>query len=420
MMRITHIYALILKFALVALFSGESHAADLDKLKFTMTFDKIPVQQLVMLFYEQCEKRAIVFDPALNKLEELLTLKTQPANCAQTRELMFEAIRRAGVSIENRGSYDVIRTAPVADERDAWRELIYLPKNRDPVELAEIAVIAVRRGSFAHQRRNAAVQISGVGQQVPESGFNGASISAKQIDKLVFYGPSDEAKAVESLLVRLDVPHAQIEVKAGIFEYQSGVNQGSGIDAVVSLLNSKLSLSIGSGAVVGNTLRLNVSGIDAALSLLDKDSRFKYVARPRVLVKDGESARFFAGESVRVVGSVTVDKTGNPLQSKESLSAGVTLEATVKIRGDVVEMSLFQAVSNFVSNSNGDPSVLTRDLRTRLMMKPGIVYVIGGLQSSRNTQAKSTFLGFQLGKSLDTSDTEVLLLLSVNADQSSL
>jgi general secretion pathway protein D len=281
-------------------------------------------------------------------------------------------------------------------------------------------VIAVRRGSFAHQRRNAAVQISGVGQQVPESGFNGASISAKQIDKLVFYGPSDEAKAVESLLVRLDVPHAQIEVKAGIFEYQSGVNQGSGIDAVVSLLNSKLSLSIGSGAVVGNTLRLNVSGIDAALSLLDKDSRFKYVARPRVLVKDGESARFFAGESVRVVGSVTVDKTGNPLQSKESLSAGVTLEATVKIRGDVVEMSLFQAVSNFVSNSNGDPSVLTRDLRTRLMMKPGIVYVIGGLQSSRNTQAKSTFLGFQLGKSLDTSDTEVLLLLSVNADQSSL
>lgn len=419
-MRITHIYALILKFALVALFSGASHAADLDKLKFTMTFDKIPVQQLVMLFYEQCEKRAIVFDPALNKQEELLTLKTQPANCAQTRDLMFEAIRRAGVSIENRGSYDVIRAAPVVDERDAWRELIYLPKNRDPVELAEIAVIAVRRGSFAHQRRNAAVQISGVGQQVPESGFNGASISAKQIDKLVFYGPSDEAKAVESLLVRLDVPHAQIEVKAGIFEYQSGVNQGSGIDAVVSLLNSKLSLSIGSGAVVGNTLRLNVSGIDAALSLLDKDSRFKYVARPRVLVKDGESARFFAGESVRVVGSVTVDKTGNPLQSKESLSAGVTLEAAVKIRGDVVDMSLFQAVSNFVSSSNGDPSVLTRDLRTRLMMKPGIVYVIGGLQSSRNTQAKSTFLGFQLGKSLDTSDTEVLLLLSVNADQSSL
>ena len=395
-------------------------AAELEKGKFSMTFDKVQVQQLIMLFYDHCEKRGVVFDPALNKLDEVLTLKTQLSSCAQTRDLVLDAVGRAGVSIESRGSYDVIRQSALVDERDGWRELIYRPRFRDAVELSELASIAARKGQFAHQRRGGHVQVSGPAQQVPESGSNGATITAKLVDKLIFFGPLAEVRSVESLLVRLDVPHPQIEIKAGIFEFQSEFGQGSAIDAVVALFNGQLGLSIGTGAVSGNSLRLSIPGIDAALSLLDKDSRFRYVARPKVLVKDGELVRFFAGEDVRVVGAITVDRGGNPIQSKESLSAGVTLEATPRIRGDVVDMSLYQAVSNFVSNSTGDPSILKRDLRTRLIMQPGLVYVIGGLQSSRNTQAKSRLFGFQVGASSDVANTEVLLLLSVQADQTSL
>lgn len=99
------------------------------------------------------------------------------------------------------------------------------------------------------------------------------------------------------------------------------------------------------------------------------------------------------------------------------MSAGVTLEATPRIRGSVVDLSLYQAVSNFVATSNGDPSILKRDLRSRLVMKPGNVYVIGGLQSSRKARANTGLFGFSLGSSEDQNETEVLLLLTVEVQE---
>lgn len=390
-----------------------------DKEKFAMTFDKLPVQQLVMVFYDQCEKRGVVFDPALNKLEELITLKTPSSSCVQTKIVLLDALARAGVAIDERGSYDVIRPHQARDEREGWVEMIYRPRFRDAVDLAEQSQIAIRKGMFAHQRRTAQVQVSSSPQQVPESGENGATITAKSVDKLVFFGPNLEAKAVLSLLARLDVPHPQIEIKAGIYEFQKGNSEGAAINAVVSLFNSKLGITINGGASSGSSVSVKLPSLDAALQLLDNDSRFKYVARPTVLTKDGESVRFFAGEDVRVVGAIVLDRNGNPIQSKETLSAGVTLEATPRIRADVVDLTLYQAVSNFVAGANGDPSVLKRDLRSRLVMQPGLVYVIGGLQSSRKTYSNQRFFGFPVGKSEDVSQTEVVLLLSVQPDQTS-
>jgi type II secretory pathway component GspD/PulD (secretin) len=248
---------------------------------------------------------------------------------------------------------------------------------------------------------------------VPESGLNGASITSKLIDKLVFLGPENEVRALESLLVQLDVPVAQVQITAGIYEFQSGRNQGSAIAAALKLFGDRLGLTFDGGQQSGGTIRLRIGAIDAVLSTLDQDSRFRYVARPNVLVKDGETARFFAGEDVRVIGAVVVDRTGNPVQSKETLSAGVTLEATPHIRSEAVDLSLYQAVSNFVAGTGADPSILKRDLRSRLVVQPGYVYAIGGLKSSRTTQSQRRFFGFSVGSGNDVSDAELFLLLTV-------
>lgn len=156
--------------------------------------------------------------------------------------------------------------------------------------------------------------------------------------------------------------------------------------------------------------------IDAALTLLDSDTRFKYVARPKVLVKDGEQVNFTSGQDVRVVGQVVTNATGQSTQSIMTVTAGVTLQATPYIRGEYVDVTLHQLVSDFVPSPNSDISVVRRDLTSHLVMQPGYVYIVGGLQTNRKAQSRQSFLGFPIGSNADSTDAEVLLLLSVRPD----
>lgn len=385
--------------------------------KVAFHFDRLPVNQLVMVYWDQCEKKGFVIDPALNKLDEVLTLKSLAMTCPEIRPLVLEALSRAGVAVDNRGTYDLLKASQV-DPRQGWQEFIYRPKFRDAVELADMALIAVNKGTFAHRRQGIQIESPATSTQTPDTGTNGASMNMKHIDKLVFFGPPGEVSALSKLLARLDVLNPQVEIKAGIYEYQRGDSEGSAINAALKLFNSKLGVTMAGGASssVGTSIKLALPNLDAVLSLLDQDSRFKYVSRPKVLAKDGESVRFFAGEDIRVVGAITLDRNGNPLQSKETLSAGITLEATPKIRGEVVDVALYQAVSNFQASGNGDPTLMKRDLRTRLVMQPGNVYIIGGVTATRDSRSGNRFFGLPIGHNSDKQESEVLLLLSVDLE----
>lgn len=389
--------------------------------KFSLTMDKIPVSQLVMLFYDQCEKRGLVFDPSLNALDTVLTLKTPLMTCAETKRILLDALSRSGVTLEAHTGYDVAVQARQREEVEGWQELIYKPRFRDPLELAQFATIAIRKGRFAHQRSGVVQQTGALASQtsIAETGTNGASITAKRIDKLVFFGPPAEVKAVESLLSRLDMSVPQVEIRAGIYEFQTGKAEGSAVTAALNLFSGKLGVTVNGGSTIGagGTLKISLPNIDAALSLLDKDSRFQYVSQPKVTVRDGEEVNFTSGQDVRVDGSVTLTSSGQSVASKTTLTAGVTLQATPFIRGDSVDLTVNQQVSDFVSSPNNDPSVMRRQLTTRLSMQPGFVYVIGGLKTNRNTSSKNSFFGFAAGSASDRSDTEVLLLLTVSPEK---
>ena len=404
------------------------------KLTFALTLDKIPVQQLIMLFYDQCEKRGLVFDPAINKLDDVLTIKTPSLTCDQTRVILVDSVARVGIGFESHGSYDVVRQVKPRDEHEGWEQFIYRPRFRDPVELADQCLIAMRKGSFAHQRRVSSVQVATPAasqpQQVPDTGSNGASLTTKAIDKLIFYGPPNEAEAVRSLLQILDVPYGQVEINAAVYEYQSGTATGSAVSAMIQLFNAKLGLSISGGAAAGaatagspastataNTLSLNLSNFSAALALLDQDTRFRDVSRPKVLARDGQQVVFTTGQDVRVTGSVTMNASGQSVQSMTDVTAGVTFQVTPVIRGDAVDVALHETVSDFVPSPNSDPSILKRDLVTDLMMRPGLVYVIGGLNTSSKTTSRQRFFGIPIGDNFDSNDTEIILLMTVTYDQ---
>lgn len=392
--------------------------------KFSYSFDRLPIQQFVMLFYDQCETRALILDPSFQKLDDFVSLKTPRLSCSQMKPIFIDALARSRVAIYSIGLYDLVKQMPVYDEREGWSQLIYQPRWRDALDLAELSSIVVKKGEFAHRRRlvsSGSEASPSQSTKVAENGSNGASLLSKPVRELVFFGPPSEVAALKELFARLDVPSRQLEIRAGVYEFQKAKSEGSAINAVLQLFKSRVAVSVPGGVLGASASSFSVAagGIDFALSLLDSDSRFRFLSRPKFIVSDGEQGHFFAGEDLRVAGAAVPGQNGTVVQSKETLSAGVTLDASVKIMQDVVDVRLYQAVSNFVSSSaGGDPSVLKRELRSHLFMKPGEVYVIGGLQSSRSTQGSQRLFGARTGSSGDDSTTEVVLLLSVNAEDS--
>lgn len=295
------------------------------------------------------------------------------------------------------------------------------------------------QGSFAHQRRVASVSAPSTGtaagaQQIPDTGNNGASLTTKPVEILIFYGPPSEAKAVRSLLQILDIPYPQVEISAGLYEYQAGTSTGSAVTAALKLFGSKLGISVGGGSTstsgvssgvsavstaatnVYNTLSFATPNFNAVLSLLDEDSHFRSVSRPKVLARSGQQVTFTTGQDVMVPGPITINASGQSLQSLINVTAGVTFQVTPLVRGDVVDVNLHETVSDFVPSPNANPSILKRDLVADLMMRPGVVYVIGGLNANSQTTSKQTFFGFKIGDQFTRNDTEILLLLTVRPD----
>lgn len=407
-------------------FSNFSFSIDLPKNqvnnvgKLSLVFDQLPIQQLIVLVYDQIDKSGLVIEPAAMKVNYPVTLNVSNLSKDQILVILRDLVNRSGLVIERKGSVDYVKVVDRQDSDD-FVELIYFPKNRDALELVEMCSLLVKKGKFAHQRQSQVIQtvsdnLSSSTQKVAENGTNGASLTGKSIDRIVFFGPPVEVESLNRFLVKLDTPQPQIEIRAGIYEYQSDVSKGSAIKAVLNFFNSDSGISFGSSKLGGDTIKLKIPNIDVIFSFLDQDSRFKNVATPKLMAKDNELARFFAGQDERVTGAVVLDRSGNPVQSKETLQAGVTLEITPRIRVDSVDISLYEAVSTFISSSsnNSDLAVLKRDIRSRLNMKPGFVYVIGGLKTHKKTSDDSRFFDYSVGKSHNLQESELLLLMSIN------
>ena len=387
-----------------------------------MIFESVPLRQLLLVHYEACAKRGFVVDPSIGAaLDATVTMRMTGQKCEYFASALEQSLARMKLVIVKNPGFDMITGLKDIDERDKFTHVVYQPRYRDAIALADMCQIVIRKGAFAHKSGikvssgpSSAAASSDMARSADTPG-SGASFMAKSVDKLVFFGPPSEVAAVSSLLAQLDTPSAQLEIRVGVYEFSSQNDAGSAVNAALKLFNGRFSISTGTSAV-GSVLKITSGSIEAALDLLDTDSRFKYVARPKVLVRDGQPARFFAGEDVRVTGQTTLDAKGNQVQSKETLSAGVTLEVTPRIYEDTVSLDIYQAVSSFIASSGADPTVNKREVRTSLGVEAGAVYVIGGLQSGRKTATKSRFLGWRMSDVQGGADTEVILLLSVARD----
>ena len=383
-------------------------------------FRLLGIAQVVQLIYAEALPGSYVIDPEVLKDDRAVSFRYNGGKQG-VQSFIASFFDSLGLTVVRRGSVDFIsrKAAPVVVPPDE-EVLVYRPRHRDGSYLVEM-LGPLFKGSFTSKRGvRAAPGDSGGGRAAP-SGSAAAMIDRKS-DTIVFSGSPAEVGQLRKLLAQVDAAVGDVLVRGVLYEVQTTKKDGSAFGLAVDLLGGKLGIRLGSVVAGPGEMLLSFKNktIDAVLSALASDSRFKAVSKPMLRVSSGGSGRFTVGQDVPVLGAVSYPGNGQPaVQSVTYQSSGVIYDVQPVIHGDAIDLSVMQQVSNFVTTNtgvSGSPTLIKRELKSDLSLLDGEIVLMGGLIDSKDTsvsQGLSFLPEFFRSKSSDVAGVEILLILQV-------
>lgn len=384
----------------------------------------LPVNQVISLYYKEVSKRPYVVCDDILKDSRLVSVRAAgrlldgPAFDALLSAYGYEAVTHGGVALVCLKKPGAV----VAD--DAVVPFFYRVKYRDTAYLVDLLSPLVK-GVFANKRSSAgAFSVGGAGvsaaggaPDVSSAAPQASYSSSKGDEHILFSGSPVEVAKLRSLLDQLDTPIGEVVFKAYMYEVGKNSSDASALELVLTALRGKVQISTAAD-VVGNLVRLRTGSVDLVASALSTDGRFKVVTAPFVRLMSGKTARFVSGGQQSVLGAIVTNQNGSQQQSYERVESGTILEVSPVVRGEIVDVNLFQQVSSFVNTDagrSGQPTLNKRELRTALSMVDGEVVVLAGLNESKDDNASSglRFLPFALSKSSGARSSELVLILEM-------
>ncbi len=245
----------------------------------------------------------------------------------------------------------------------------------------------------------AAVQPSGTGTL-----SSGKLVVDEPRNALIFQGAASDWGRLLPLVRQMDKAARQVMIEVTIAEGSLDDNEAFGVSWLAKNDKGRFDGTITSGvfgpAGSGLTYLLDVAGqTRAQLKAFAEDNRVTVLSTPRLMVKSGAEASIDVGTEVAIVSAQsaspqTTDGTSNILQSIQYRKTGIILNIKPIIYSDDrVDLEISQEVSEALPLSPDSavqsPSIFNRSVRTSLSLRDGSSILIGGLMSSRVTNAES-------------------------------
>ncbi|QDQ82659.1 type II secretion system protein GspD [Paraburkholderia megapolitana] len=331
-----------------------------------------------------------------------------------------------GFAVDTRDGVDFIsKKIDVARPADR-ATYVYQPRHRSAAYLSNLVLPLFDGASRAvmpspapmSSPASAPVGSSAVAAPVPPVVSQAAT--AAVADQFVFAGTAAQVEQVKALLPQLDTVAGEVVVRGWAYEVSDTDNTNSGFSIASKLLGVGVKVGEGSTVADSNALQFGAGRLSFAISALNADSRFRQVSSPNVRCVSGQQVRLNVGQQVPTVSSVSYQGvSGTPVQSIEYQDAGVIFNVTPLVMEDVIQLSVDEEISSFVSTTtgvSGSPTKNTRSLQTVANLRDGEVVVLGGLIQDSDTASNSrerflpAFLG---GHGTLKGRTEVVLVLQV-------
>lgn len=389
----------------------------------SFTLDSVAVSQIVKLVYTEAIKTSYMLDPVVVADMRPISFRFDSTK-GNIKVFMNEFLSSLGYSVTNKAGVDFVGVKQIQAEAEKVIEteyFVYKPKHRDSTYLADI-IGPLFAGSFTAKRTVEKGNIEKPAANAPQN--SAANQIDKKTDTIVYNGTAKEIAQMQKLLAQIDVPGGQIMVRGALYEVAKTSSEGSAFQLATSILSGKFGITLGAaGSVLGNAVSLKTGGsfaIDAVLSALSTDSRFKVVSAPSLRVKDGATAKLTVGQEVPILGALSYPTgAGQAVQSVQYKSSGMIFDLTPQIRESSIDLVVMQQVSNFVSTTTGvnnSPTLTKRELSTSISVTDGDVIVLGGLNDSKSGGNESglPFLPeIMRSKSANNSESEILLVIAV-------
>ena len=210
----------------------------------------------------------------------------------------------------------------------------------------------------------------------------------KETNQLVLNITREEEKGVQSIIQSVDRDMKQVRLEATIMAMEHSYSKETGFRW------SWLSLT-GHGNDKTNTYGAITFGkapdgeaykffVKPELSLLETTGKAVVIATPSIMALNGENAHILIGEKIPVVEESI--SNGERKQSIHYEEVGIKLDYTpIVTKNGFIDTSIQAEVSPPVMVSElKSYKITTRQAKTRVILKPGEVLVIGGLMDNRD------------------------------------
>lgn len=376
---------------------------------YSMQLNEVRIADLARVVYGDVLSRSFVLDAEVLLNGDAISINWLRLDKDQVDSMTRELLEMRGFELVQQGSILLVRKRTKEDEE----LLIFRPRYRSAKYLADILAKVADAHQLGKRGMQSTMQFqASIGKQDEVDGAASAQVDRSAPDQLAYQCLPANCERLRKLLVDLDTPEAQVVLRAAVYEVGTTQGQGSAVQIAAKLLN--LSMTAGSTLSGAPQFHFASANLDAVLSVLDQDGRFKSISRPMLRVRTGAQAKFSVGQQVPVLGSVSQDKNGNAVQSVEYRQSGTIFTVQPDVRQDVVDLNVMQELSSFVATTTGvnnSPTLLQRTASSQLTIKPGEVVVFAGLEEQKNDEAESHFFGWSLGKKKNSTSSEVLLFI---------
>lgn len=231
---------------------------------------------------------------------------------------------------------------------------------------------------------------------------------------LVISAPANILQDMTSVIDRLDIPRAQVQVDAIIVEVSTDTSSTFGVSWVAEASGSNNPIGFTNfGSTVPGIIQLGAAGASdtpnpsllpegavlaigqvrdnstswaAILSALRGDATTNIISTPSIVTLDNEEAEIRVGQEVPFL-TGSFSNTGglgaiNPFQTIQREEVGTSLKITPQIdSGRGVKLTIEQETSSISSGASGAVDLVTnnRTITTTVFVEDGQILVLGGL-----------------------------------------
>jgi hypothetical protein len=259
----------------------------------SLMFDSVSVADLARVTYGELSREPYVLTHAALQVREAVSLNLRGLDRKKAVDQVGNILTASGFEISrSAGVVWIDKARPAEDEI-----IVYRPMHRSSRYLADVVQSVTGARSLSArvvrnqdgQQNGTVVQSAPAAQKVSmqsqprqqESSSSAAGmIDRAEVDQVAFTVSSKEAGKVRKLLAELDTQASEIVLKAAVYEVGTDRKEGGAVKLAASLLGGKFGFNVSGNVLDGVSVKLAFGGIDAVLSALDADSRFRSIPGP--------------------------------------------------------------------------------------------------------------------------------------------